>query len=108
MISFVVRVIGLWLVAVAVVAAAIDGTKSIAASKLVLTPLGQHWFQLAPESLNAAQAGIQRTVSPLLWDPVIQWILLLPTWLVAGVLGMLLVWLGSRGRRRRRVRLSRV
>ena len=107
MVSFVFRVIGLWLVAVGVVAAAIDGTKTIAASKLMLTPLGYHWFQLAPQSLNGAQAGIQRNVSPLLWDPVIQSILLLPTWLVAGLLGALFVWLGSRRRRRHRIRVAR-
>ena len=106
MFSFVFRVTGLWLVAVAVVAAAIDGTRTIAASKLILTPLGQHWYQFAPQSLNAAQAGVQRHVSPLLWDPVIQSILLLPTWLVAGLLGALFVWIGSR-RRRRRIRLAR-
>ena len=105
MLSFVFRVTGLWLVAIGIAAAAIDGTKSIAASTVTLTPLGFHWFQFSPDSLNAAQAGIQRNVSPLLWDPVIQSILLLPTWLVAGLLGALFFWIGSR--RRRRIRLAR-
>lgn len=105
MLSFLFRFTGIWLVALAVVAAAIDGTKSIAASKLVLTPLGAHWFQFAPDSLNAAQAGIQRHVSPLLWDPVIQSILLMPTWAIAGLLGLVFVWIGSR--RRRRIRVAR-
>lgn len=106
MISVIFRLLGQWFLAIGVVAAAVDGTKSIAASKLVLTPLGVHWFQFAPQSLNAAQAGVQRHVSPLLWDPVIQSVLLMPTWLIAGVLGALFVWIGSR-RKRRRIRLAR-
>ena len=100
MLSFLSRLVGILLVAVALVTAVIDGTKSIAASHLVTTPLGAHWFEFFPESLNAAQAGVQRHVAPWLWDPVIQSILLLPTWVVAGVLGALFVWLGTRRRRR--------
>lgn len=107
MFSFLMRLLGVLLIAGAVIAAAIDGTKSIAASKLVMTPLGLQWFEFSPDTLNAAQAGIQRNVSPWLWDPVIQNLLLLPTWLVAGLLGALFVWIGSHRRRRRRMRLAR-
>ncbi|WP_319772633.1 hypothetical protein [Breoghania sp.] len=100
MLSFLSRVLGILCVAVALVTAVIDGTKSIAASQLVTTPFGAHWYEFAPESLNAAQAAVQRHVAVWLWDPVIQWILLLPTWGVAGALGALFVWMGTRRRRR--------
>ncbi len=99
MLSFFSRLIGILFVAVALVAAVIDGTKSIAASHFVSTPLGVHWVEFFPDSLEAARLSVQSQV-PWLWDPVIQWILMLPTWAVAGVLGALFVWLGTRRSRR--------
>ncbi|WP_349359301.1 hypothetical protein [Stappia sp.] len=103
MIRFVVRLLGLWLLAVALVMLVVDGTKTIAAAQWMATPLGQLWFDFAPESLNTAQAAIQRHVAPVLWDPVIQTVLTWPAWAVAGPLGFLLMWLGERRRARRRL-----
>ncbi|MEI2386172.1 hypothetical protein [Breoghania sp. JC706] len=99
MLSFFSRLGGILLVAVALVTAVIDGTKSIAASHLVATPLGAHWMEFFPESLNAAEANIRHNVAPWLWDPVMLWVLMLPTWVVAGALGAFFVWLGTRRRR---------
>lgn len=93
MFVFLTRVFGLWLVGAAVVGVVIDGTKSIAADKLVVTALGETWFTLSPSSLNQLQALVERNIHPILWDPVIQWILMLPNWAVIGALGFLLVWL---------------
>jgi len=98
---FVARFIGFWLVAAAIVAFVIDGTKSIAESSLILTPLGQTWFELHPASLSVLQAVIQRYLHPLIWDPVIQFILTMPTWTVTGILGLLLLSLGRRRKRQR-------
>ena len=100
MLSFLSRLVGILLVAVALVTAVIDGTKSIAASHLVTTPLGVNWSEFFPQSLSAAQSGIELHVAHWLWDPVMLWILMLPTWVVAGALGALFVWLGTRRRRR--------
>lgn len=106
MIGFVSRFVGLWFVAGALVALVIDATKSIAASALSVTPLGQSLYSLAPATLLSMQEFVQQRIEPAiggwLWDPVIQWILLLPTWLVLGFLGFLLTYLG----RRRRVRTA--
>ncbi len=81
----------------------IDATKSIAASSLAVTPLGQSWANVSQVSLMSAQQFVQRQleayVGHWLWDPVIQAILLLPTWAVLGALGFLLTYLGSRSRR---------
>ena len=93
MFVFLARVLGYWMIAAAIVGIVIDGTKSIAANALVITPLGETWFTLSPGSLNALQAGIQRHISPYLWDPVLQWVLMLPNWAVIGGLGFLIVWL---------------
>lgn len=98
--KFLLRLVGLVFMAVAVVAAISDGTKSIAQSAYVATPIGQVWFDVSPESLNTAQAAIQRHVLPFLWDPVLQTVLTWPVWAVALPLGLLFLWLGSRRRRR--------
>ncbi len=44
-------------------------------------------------------AAIERYVYPFLWDPLILSLLQLPTWIVFGVLGLLLYRIGRRRRR---------
>jgi hypothetical protein len=102
MIAFISRFAGLWLIAGALVALVVDGTKTIAGSALVVTPLKQTWTVLGPASLEGLQAFIQDKVEThvghWIWDPAIQWILALPTWAVLGVIGG---WLAYMGRKRR-------
>ena len=102
MIAFIARFIGLWMIAGALVALVIDGTKTIAASALTVTPLGQSWYSISPSTLMSAQNFVQGTVEAYighwLWDPLIVWILLLPTWLVLGLLGTWLVYVGRKRR----------
>ena len=102
MISFLSRFTGLWLTAGALVALVIDATKTIAASTLTVTPLGSAWATINRPSLMATQEFVQRKIETYighwLWDPVIQGILILPTWAVLGALGFLLTYLGSRRR----------
>jgi hypothetical protein len=104
MIAFLARFVGLWMIAGALVALVVDATKTIAASRLTITPLGLTWYSISPSSLMRAQEFVQRTVETYighwLWDPVIQWILTAPTWVVLGLFGGWLVYLG----RRRQVR----
>ena len=100
MIGFIARFVGLWLIAGALVALVIDGTKTIAASQLVVTPLGLAWFTLSPTSLLSAQTFVQQKIEIYighwLWDPLVQWILMLPSWLVLGSIGAWLVYIGRR------------
>lgn len=86
--------------ALALIAAVLDITRSIADSALVLTPLGIDWLRLSPASLNLTQSAILEYVHPLIWDPVIQTILQAPTWFVLGVLWLFLAWLGRRPKTR--------
>ena len=67
------------------------------------TAMGQHWYTLHRGSLGLAQAAIQRYVWPPLWDPVATWILLRPTWLVFGIVGLVLALAFRRRRRRGRI-----
>ncbi len=90
---------GLLLVSIGIIGVVVDGTKSIAANALVLTPLGEAWYALSPETLNLSQAAVERHVHPFLWDPIIQSVLLLPNWAVIGSLGFLLVLLTTPRRR---------
>ena len=102
MIAFLSRFIGIWLIAGALVAVVVDGAKTIASTSLTVTPLGLTWFTLSPTSLMAAQGFVQQTVESYighwLWDPLIQWILLLPTWAVLGAVGCTLAYLGRKRR----------
>jgi len=104
LIGFLARFVGLWLIAGALVAVVIDGAKTIGASELTVTPLGQAWFTLSPSTLMAAQTFVQQKVEAYighwLWDPIIQWILILPSWAVLGTLGTALAYLGRKRRLR--------
>jgi hypothetical protein len=63
------------------------------------TPLGAVIFAVDPPFLNTLQAGVQRNLSPWLWDsvflPVLEW----PSWLIPLALGVLMLVLAP-GRRR--------
>ena len=102
MIAFLARFVGLWLIAGALVAVVVDGAKTIAASALTVTPLGMAWVNLSPATYLAAQTFMQQTVESYvghwLWDPVIQWILFMPSWAVLGAVGGLLAFLGRKRR----------
>jgi hypothetical protein len=77
----------------------VDGARTIAAGELVLTAFGETWFRLDPASLNGAQALVQRYVHPYLWDPIIQAVLLWPTFAVALGLSLIFVIIGRPRRR---------
>lgn len=98
MIRFIFRILGFWLFAGAFVALVLDGARSITSGDLIVTPMGSTWFALHPDSLNLAQAVIQRNVHPYMWDPVMISILAAPTWLVIGVISLLFIAIGKKRR----------
>lgn len=99
--KFLLRLLGYGLLAVAIIAGISDASTSIAMSEVHLAPLGRVWFDLSPETLNLAQAVVQRHIHPGLWDPAIQTLLTWPVWAVLAPLGLALLWLGSKRRRQR-------
>ena len=107
MLKPVLRIMALFALAMALITAVLDITRSIADSTLVMTPLGVNWFQLSPATLQAASATIQNYVHPFLWDPVIQTILLAPSWFVFSVLWLILTLLGRNRKSRWEGRYSR-
>jgi len=91
------RMVGVWLLLLAMVAAVIDATKSLAAGGAwVFTSLGQQWSSLNSDSLAAAKTTVETHVGSFMWNPMITEILNAPTWDVFSILGALLFWLGRK------------
>ena len=93
---FILRFVGLLLLAGAFVALIVDGAYSIAGGALHITTLGETWFSIHQNSLLLLQPAVERHLAVWLWDPVIQTVLERPTWLVLGILGAFLVLLGRK------------
>ncbi len=89
---FIGRLIGLALLAGAFAAAVIDGARSIAASHILFTPLGETLYWAFPNKMPLLQPLIERQIHPLLWDPILLHLLLAPTWAALGVLGLALLY----------------
>ena len=84
---------------IAVLAAVYDGTRSLAADKLVVTSLLEHWATLAPTLLNTAQGAVKRATHPLVWDAGLGRLLLLPASAVLCAIGVIFAYAGRRRRR---------
>jgi hypothetical protein len=96
MIRFILRSLGLWILAGGFVFFVYDGTKSIAGDQIYITKLGDVWNAVNSSSLQLLQPAIERHVAQWLWDPVLLSVLTAPTWLVLAVLGAILMLLGRR------------
>jgi hypothetical protein len=93
---FILRFIGLWLLAGAFVALIIDGTASIAGGSVRFNTFGQTWDNIHQESKPAVKAFLDRRAGPWLWQSGVQVVLDRPTWLVLGAMGTVLVLLGRK------------
>jgi hypothetical protein len=96
MIRFLFRFVGLWLLASAFVALIIDGTRSIAASRLIPTPLMDLWLALHAASLQGLQAWMEKSLPAWLWDAVVVYILWTPLFVVLAIIGILFILIGRR------------
>lgn len=92
---FLLRLVGYLLLAGGFVSLVIDGARSIANSALLLTPLGETLLALLGPRYLQLKPLVERGIHPLLWDPVLLNLTLLPTALVALLLGFLMVRLGT-------------
>ena len=96
MFRFLLRLVGYAGLALAFVMLVIDGTQTIVASELVLTPLGQWAVDYFPARMAALPGAIAQNVHPLLWDPALLFVFKLPGWLVFALIGMSLLTLGRK------------
>jgi hypothetical protein len=95
MIRFVFRFIGLCLLATAFVFFVYDGTKSIANHQFVYTKVGDVWAIVDQNSLNFVQDWLKQKFL-WAWDPYLQQGFDLPTWIILGVVGSILILLGRK------------
>ena len=94
------RLVGTWLIGMAVILLIIDGTRSLAANGLVMTSLGETWLTIHADSLVVVRSFLaSRFFGPLL-ATLVDTILSLPGWLVLAVPGALVAWLGRTRRAR--------
>ena len=84
---------------VAMIALVGDLTRANTGGALVMTSSLAHWKSMAPQSLAAFSGFIQKLVHPVLWDPLMTRVLLLPAWLLIGAIGVMTALLGRRKRR---------
>jgi hypothetical protein len=82
-----IRILALALLAGAFAAAVIDGARSIAADQLSLTPMGATAYWAFPNKFPLMQNLVEKQIHPLLWDPILLHVLMLPTWAILGIIG---------------------
>ena len=97
MIRFLLRFIGLCLLASAFVFFVYDGTKSIANQRVFYSKVGDVWAIVDQNSLNQVQAWIKQKAL-WAWDPYAVTAFDLPTWVVLAILAMILILLGRKKR----------
>lgn len=95
MIRFLLRFLGLLLLALAFIFVIYDGVKSIADRTFYATALSQFWIEVHGSSLQAAQASVER-LSGTLWRVAIGPLLEQPAAAIFAVLGAVLIVLGRK------------
>jgi hypothetical protein len=98
MIRFAVRLLGYMAVGGGFVALVLDGARSIANQAIAIMPLGEMGLRVLGERYLQIQPAVERNLHPLLWDPVLLNLTLLPSFAVVLALGFLLLWLGREPR----------
>ena len=96
MIRFVLRFIGLMMLATAFIFLVYDGTKSIANQHFVYTKISEIWTNIDQASLNRVEDWMNQKAL-WAWDPYLQAVFdHLPAWIVLGVIAMILILLGRK------------
>jgi len=90
------RILAFLLLAAGFVAAVMDGARTIANGALDYAKLGGTLFGLFGDRFLLLQPAVERHLHPLLWDPVLLNLLVLPTSVVLLVLGFLSYRIGRR------------
>ena len=104
----ILRILGTWLIGLALVLLVIDGTKSLGANALILTTLAELWTQVHPPSLDAVRTFFDSRFFADLLDAALAAILGYPAFAVFGVPGIVLALLGRKPRRDRYLRADQI
>jgi len=104
----VLRILGTWLIGLALVLLVVDGTKSLAANALVLTSFGDAWAAVNAASLVQMRGFFDSRFFADLLDHILGVMLTYPAFAVLGVPGIVLALLGQRPRRERFLRHEQI
>jgi hypothetical protein len=96
MIRFLLRFLGLWILAAAFIFLVYDGAGWVANGVLNSMQVGTLWASINQNSLLLLQPAVERHVAGWLWNPVIMTVLEQPVWLVFGIIGVVLILLGRK------------
>lgn len=78
----------------AIIAAVLDAARSVGASQLVTTSLRETWQSISAPSLTLAETSIKTHIYPILWDPLMLWVLEAPTFIIFALLAFLFYAIG--------------
>ncbi|MFO1104166.1 MAG: hypothetical protein U1E20_14830 [Methylocystis sp.] len=95
MLRLLTRLIGLLLLAGGFIALIVDGTRSIAAGRLMVTSINRGASSVFPGLYQSIQASVEN-VSGFLWDPVLTTLMTAPVSVAFGGVGALLILLSHR------------
>jgi hypothetical protein len=97
MIRFVLRFVGLVLLALGFLFLVHDGTKSIADQTIYISTVGATWDNIHQNSLTALQPAVELLAGAWVWNGVIQpYFLKQPISLVLAIVGAILILLGRK------------
>ncbi len=95
MLRLLTRLIGLLLLAGGFIALIVDGTRSIAAGRVMVTSISRGTSAVFPSLYQSLQSSVEN-VSAFLWDPVLTTLMLAPVSVAFGGVGALLILLSHR------------
>ena len=104
----VLRIVGTWLIAMAVIMLVVDGTKSLAANMVEFTSLAVVWIQVNAASLDTVRGFLSSRFFAALLDQALNAILTYPAFAVLGLPGIILALAGRRPRRIRFLRQEQI
>lgn len=88
------RLFAMVMLAIAVIMAVLDATRSVAADALVLTPLGVTWVEVAPTLLGQIETLIDDNLPAFALDPLFSGLLTAPGFAVFAALAALFALAG--------------
>lgn len=104
----ILRVLGTWLIGLALVFLVVDGTKSLAANRVIFISLGEAWSNLHNPSLETVSGFFESRFFADLLDTMLQALLTYPAFAVLAVPGIVLALAGRRPRRERFLRQEQI
>lgn len=104
----ILRILGTWLIGLALVLLVVDGTKSLAANAVVFTSLADLWMQVHPPSLDAVSGFFESRFFAALLDAALKAVLDYPAFAVFGLPGIALALAGRAPRRERFLRQDQI